>query len=195
MTLTLLLRILFAAAVVPARTDEELFATYRAGKVEAFDELWSRYEGPLRRYARRRVGSTDEVDELVQQTFLHLHRSRRDFREGALLRPWLYTICLNVCRHHIRRRRRRGVSTELHDGVTPTVPAHDIVADEDARRVRAALAALPEHERIVIELHWLQGLGFREVAEVVGAGLSAVKVRAHRGYKRLRVALHDGSSP
>lgn len=192
MTLALLLRILLAASAAPARSDEELFATYRSGGGGAFDELWRRYEGPLRRYARRRVGSTDEVDELVQQTFLHLHRSRRDFREGALLRPWLYTICLNVCRHHLRRKRRRGVSTELHEGITPSVPAHDIVADEDARRVRAALADLPEHERIVIELHWLQGLGFREVAEIVGAGLSAVKVRAHRGYKRLRVALADG---
>ncbi|MCO4769710.1 MAG: RNA polymerase sigma factor [Deltaproteobacteria bacterium] len=189
--MSLLLRILLAATSPPARTDEELFAAYRDGQAAAFDELWRRYEAPLRRYARRRVGSTDEVDELVQQTFLHLHRSRKDFKQGLPLRPWLYTICLNVCRHHLRKRSRRGISTELHDANTPSVAAHDIVADEDARRVRAALAELPEHERIVIELHWLHGLGMKEVAEVVGAGLSAVKVRAHRGYKRLRVALQE----
>ncbi len=192
--MTLLLRILLAAASAPARTDEELFADYRDGNGAAFDELWNRYEGPLRRYARRRVGRTDEVDELVQQTFLHLHRSRKDFKEGLPLRPWLYTICLNVCRHHLRKRPRLAVPTELHDANTPAVDAHDIVRDEDARRVRAALADLPEHERIVIELHWLQGLGMREVSEVVGAGLSAVKVRAHRGYKRLRIALSEGET-
>ena len=195
MTLAVLLRLLLAARTSAARSDEDLFAAYRGGDESAFDDLWRRYEAPLRRYARRRVGSVDELDELVQQTFLHLHRSRRDFRAGALLRPWLYTICLNVCRHHLRKRRRSGARIELHDGVTPTVPAHDIVADEDARRVRAALAELPEHERLVIELHWLQGLGFKEVAVVVGAGLSAVKVRAHRGYKRLRVALSEGGAP
>ncbi len=189
-----LLRLLLSPALGGTRTDEELFAAYRDGQDLAFDELWRRYEAPLRRYAQRRVGSVDEVDELVQQTFLHLHRSRRDFREGALLRPWLYTICLNVCRHHLRRRHRRPIPAQLHEGNEPTVAPHDPIAREDAARVRVALAGLPEHERLVIELHWLDGLGFKEVAEIVGAGLSAVKVRAHRGYGRLRVALEEGPS-
>lgn len=185
------LRALLSAVAAPARTDEELFLAYRDGEAAAFDALFLRYEARLRRFVQRKVGYVNEVDELVQQTFLHLHRSRKDFRAGAPLRPWLYTICLNVCRHHLRRKGRRGWSVELHDGVTPTVPPHDPVADEDAARVRKALAELPEHERLVIELHWLQGLAFREVAEVLGAGLSAVKVRAHRGYKRLRASLGE----
>jgi len=191
--MNLLLRILLAANSPPPRTDEELFLAYRNGEAAAFDELFLRYEGRLRSYVRRRVGSVNEVDELVQQTFLHLHRARKDFKAGLPLRPWLYTICLNVCRHHLRRRGRRPVPAELHDGNVPTVEAHDITRDEDAARVRDALMTLPDHERVVIELHWLHGLAMKEVASVVGVGLSATKVRAHRGYKRLKVALAESA--
>ncbi len=71
----------------------------------------------------------------------------------------------------------------------PRVDPVDVGALETQDQVRQALARLPESQRAVIQLHWFDGLSMSEVADVVGASVSAVKVRAHRGYKVLRAAL------
>ena len=80
---------------------------------------------------------------------------------------------------------------ELHG----SIEAHDPTAKETRLQVQQALADLPEGQRTVIALHWLDGLSFREVAEVIDASLSAVKVRAHRGYKALKSSLEASDAP
>jgi RNA polymerase sigma-70 factor (ECF subfamily) len=180
-----------AGAAGPA-SDEDLFARYVAGDDRAFEELFRRYATALCRVMRRQIRSSEEASELVQQTFLQLHRARHDFRTGAQLRPWLYTIALNLRREAVRRRIRQGSThSEAPERLEQlaTVAAHDPTLSETRRQVQQALADLPEGQRTVISLHWFDGLSFGEVAEVVGANLSAVKVRAHRGYRSLRLSL------
>ncbi len=166
-------------------------AAYVAGDRAAFDALFSRYAPRLRSMLARRVSRTDDVGDLVQQTFLQLHRARRDFRADAKLRPWLYTIALNLSRQYFRRRGRRPEAAlgehEPPERGRQGDPERTAVAGE----LRAALAELPAPQREVIELHWFEGLPFKEVAAVVGASESAVKVRAHRGYEKLRARLAD----
>lgn len=166
-------------------------AAYRAGDRGAFDALFARYAPRLRQMLNRRINRSDDVADLVQQTFLQLHRARADFREDAKLRPWLYTIALNLARQYFRRRGRRPET-----GLGEHEPAErGRVGDPErpavARELRVALEALPAAQREVIELHWFAGLPFKEVAQVVGASESAVKVRAHRGYEKLRTRLAD----
>jgi RNA polymerase sigma-70 factor (ECF subfamily) len=139
------------------------------------------------RLIRRQVWREADVQDLVQQTFLQVHRARRDFRAGMRLRPWLVTIALNLARDHLRRRGRRP-ETALEDAPEPVAPAPP-EDDGTARLVREALAALPQDQRQVIELHWFDGLSFPEIATVVGARAGAVRVRAHRGYVALRRTL------
>lgn len=170
--------------------DEALFARYTAGEGAAFQALFARFAPLFTRIVRRRVFDPVQAQDLVQQTFLQLHRARHDFRVGGKLRPWAVTICMNVVRQHFRRVQR---ATELpleDDGAwMPTVGPHDPVRAEAARQLHAALAQLPEGTRRAIELHWLEGMPFPEVAEALGISTSAVKVRAHRGYQRLRELL------
>lgn len=170
-------------------------AAYVAGEQAAFDELFRRYAPIIEAMARRQLRSKELARDLVQQTFLQVHRARRDFRTDARLKPWLFTIATNLVREHYRRTSRRPETSyeavrEASPSVEPTEAPVDFAGLEsaalDVRRVREALATLPESQRLVIELHWLQGHPFAEVAEMVGASVSAVKVRAHRGYKRLR---------
>src|SRR5450432_4495038 len=87
-------------------TDEELMDRYLAGDREAFRELFRRYAPVVLRLVRRNV-PTDEAHDLVQLTFLHLHRGRKDFRRGARLRPWLCTIAINVRRQYFRSLKNR----------------------------------------------------------------------------------------
>ena len=80
---------------------------YRRGDAAAFRELFERYAPLLRRWLRRWVYSEDLIGDLVQQTFLQLHRARSDYREGAPLRPWIMTISHNLARELGRRKLRR----------------------------------------------------------------------------------------
>ena len=147
-----------------------------------------RWTPTLQRLLRRDWVRGQEADDLLQETFLHLHRSAADFRAGERLRPWLVTIALNLRREHVRRRYPRPESPLVLDTRDePSVQQPPVLEQRDARRhVDEALAALPAAQREVIELHWFAGLSFAEVAERVGASLTAVKVRAHRGYERMR---------
>lgn len=172
-----------------ARTDEALMLAYVGGERTAFDALFTRYSPKLSRMLGRHIHRPADVSDLVQQTFLQLHRARRDFRSDAKLRPWLYTIALNLKRQYFRRKGRRP---ETGLGETEP-PEHGAYADPErsvvGAELRRALMTLPDAQRQVIELHWFEGLPFKEVAVVVGASESAVKVRAHRGYGRLREVL------
>lgn len=169
-------------------------AAYVAGDRAAFDELFRRLAPVLSRVLARQLPSREEAHDLVQQTFLQLHRSRHDFRPGARLRPWLFTIAINLKREHFRRMKRRPEAPLELDGRNDPASARGDHGRADARQTLIwALQRIPTDQAEVITLHWFEGLPFPEVAEVVGASLSAVKVRAHRGYQALR-SLLDGDA-
>lgn len=171
-------------------------ARYVAGDADAFRVLFDRYAPRLTSLMRRQLFRPQDATDLVQQTFLQLHRARRDFRPDSKLRPWLYTIALNLKRKYFRTHSRRPTtSLEIEPEGEDTSPDAPAIQAETIAAVREALQTLPENQRTVIELHWFEGLPFAEVAQVVGAKTSAVKVRAHRGYKRLKEQLGDLSNP
>jgi RNA polymerase sigma-70 factor (ECF subfamily) len=173
-------------------SDEELMERYKAGDRAAITELVRRYAPLLLRVMLHQVRAREDADDLVQQTFLQLHRSKGDFRAGAQLRPWLLTIAVNV-RH--RYFRQMGVREEFPlepDALERSQPGPAVEdAAEAGCDLRTVLAGLPPDQRDVIVLHWIEGFSFPEVALVVGASLSAVKVRAHRGYVAIRKILAE----
>lgn len=169
-------------------SDEDLMASYAAGDEVALDQLFSRYAPVLLRVLQRQVASREEAEDLVQQTFLQLHRARYDFDKKRKFRPWVFTIALNLRRAHSRRVRRRAEWPLEHAPDFAIEPYQRARADA-ARDLERALATLPAEQREIIELHWLEGLSFQEVAEVLGGTRGAAKVRAHRGYALLREVL------
>jgi RNA polymerase sigma factor (sigma-70 family) len=178
------------------RTDEQLMAAYVAGEAGAFDELFRRLAPLLLRVLARQLRSPQAAQDLVQQTFLQLHRARFDFRPDAKLRPWLFTIALNLKREHFRRvQRRPETPLELDGRSDPSVDPPSFEQADTDKTVRLALERLPPDHREVIVLHWFEGLSFAEVSELVGASVSAVKVRAHRGYVALRTLLAESGNP
>lgn len=157
------------------------------GDGAAFRELFTRHAGLLVRVVGRGLPRADDASDLVQQTFLQLHRARLDYRLGTPLRPWLLTIAINVRRMHLRASGRRPEDLHAPETFPDLVaPAADPDAGERAARVRQAVEALPQDQRDVVWLHWFEGLSLVEVATVVGASHGAVKVRAHRAYEKLR---------
>jgi RNA polymerase sigma factor (sigma-70 family) len=175
-----------------SRSDEQLMAAYVAGDAAAFRDIFARYAPLLLRAMLRELYVREEANDLVQQTFLQLHRARTDFDPAQKLKPWVFTIAMNLKREYFRKKKRRPERSLEADSIPEPAVAALGAARVDARRTLArVLDGLPADQREVIELHWFDGLEFPEVATVVGASVSAVKVRAHRGYVRLREALGD----
>ena len=166
-----------------ARSDEALMASYMAGDMSAFSELFRRYTPVLERVLWRSL--RDEVPDFVQQTFLHLHRARMTFQQGNLFRPWLLSIAINLQREHFRRLKRRRA---LHPDVfafgsrAPTLP--DVIYE--ASRAFRALESLPHREREVLELACGGGLSTTDIAREMRTTTAGVKSLAHRARQRLR---------
>ncbi|MCB9596510.1 MAG: RNA polymerase sigma factor [Sandaracinaceae bacterium] len=172
------------------RTDEELMRAYVAGDHAAFRELFTRYAPMLMRLTVRHLRSDELAREVVQQTFFQVHAARNDFHQDRKLRPWVFTIAMNLVREHYRKQKRRS-ETGLDEAREPAVQGErgPIEQRQRVELLRAALERLPDTQREVVELHWLEERPFAEVAEIVGSTEGAVRVRAHRAYKRLKELL------
>ena len=169
-------------------SDETLMESWRgSGDRAAFEQLFRRHAPRLRGWFVRSLGSEEVARDLVQQTFLHLHRARADYRSGLPLRPWLYTIAANAKRQHLRTRRRKPEAPFDPERHEPSSGPE--VSTPRERLVRRALLDLDEGQRDVVVLHYYEGFSFPEVAQVLGISTSAAKVRAHRAYGQLRSAL------
>ena len=174
----------------PMRSDEELMTAYVAGDQAAFDELFRRLAPILLRVMRRQLGRPEDAHDLVQQTFLHLHRARRDFKEGKQLRPWLFTIAVNLKREYFRRWKRRP-EAPLEAAPESWEAPRGQERSEVQQTLGWALQFISDEQRQVIAMHWFAGQTFPEIAATLGTSVSAVKVRAHRGYIALRAVLGD----
>jgi RNA polymerase sigma-70 factor (ECF subfamily) len=116
---------------------------------------------------------------------------RDEFRTGALVRPWVYTIARNLARNRRRRGRIVGwlsLGTVEHE---PRIPGPDGSRDEVERRVATALAALPERQREACSLRLVDELSLEEIARVTGTSVGTVKSRLFYGQRRLRELLED----
>lgn len=169
-------------------------ARYQAGDAEAFEGIYERLAGPLRGYLRRMAPLAPDVEDLVQTTFLQLHRSRRSHLPGQPVRPWAYAIARHVALMHRRGAGRRAKHERLAPEELPEVPVAargDQILDR--LTLERALGTIGEAGREAAWLHHVEGLSFREVAAVQGISETAAKVRAHRALVALRARLAGGT--
>ena len=171
-------------------TLSELMAAYQAGDSMAFESLYTKLSGPLHGYLHSLTRDGARADDLLQETFFHVHRARRTYDPSRSAKAWIYAIA-----HNVFLMWRRGAGRlERHEGPAgdelPDVPIPAEAEGLGTRDfVRRALARLPETQREALLLHHVEGLSFREVGEVQGTTALAAKLRAHRGIVELRTLL------
>lgn len=161
-------------------SDEELMERLIAGQNSALEELLRRYQGPLFSFAQRLVQSRSAAEDVFQETFLRVYRRRKSFHLGSPFRPWLYQICLNLCRDHHRRvtSRREVELCEENLGLDPAPgPQEKAEQAAQAREVQRAIAQLPQKQREVLILTQYEGLSQREVSEILNIPEGTVKSR------------------
>ena len=183
----------------PIESDEALMVRYRNGERAAFERLFAHLAPRVHGFFVRSFGDVQTADDLLQQTFLKLHRAKETYRPGDRVKPWLFAIAANVRMDELRRRMRlaEDAGEEQVDraleaaGRTQVDSAELLEGAELSARVRAALRKLPESQRVVIELNRFEGLSLGEVGEALGISEGAAKLRAFRGYEQLRHELHE----
>jgi RNA polymerase sigma-70 factor (ECF subfamily) len=170
-----------------------LMSRYQRGDLDAFDEIYRRLAPRVRATLARQGLTAAELDDLVQDTFLQLHRARRTYDSAYPVMPWTAAIARHVALMHYRSRSRRPVITgELHEASSAVPPAAERFADREA--VRAALAELPPGRRRPVVWHHVIGLSFREIGRRLGIGEDAAKLRSSRGMATLRTRLAEGEA-
>ena len=182
--------------------DEALAERVRSsGDVAAFSMLVTRYRGRLIALARRMLpgSSSDEAEDMAQETFVAAYAKRTSFRKGEPFRPWLYKIAVNRCLDRLRALSRRPVTIEIDSLSEPKTfgngPEELLLSTENEARLQAAVAALPPKLRAVFVLRHLDDLSYEEIATATGLPLGTVKTHLFRARAELRTALAEYLKP
>lgn len=165
-----------------------LMRQYQDGRFDAFDELYAALAPPLRRYLCSQVRDAARAEDLVQETFVQLHRARHTYDAAYPVMPWAIAIARHVWLMDRRTLSRRPRPTEDVADLPLPVRAE---ADSFAERaeVRRALGQIAASQREAVIQHHVWGLSFKEIAERAGIAESAAKLRSSRGMARLRALL------
>lgn len=173
------------------------------GDERAFESLVRRYQRRLHALCWRLLLDVGDAEEVVQEVFLELYRRASSFRPEGRLYTLLYRIATNRCLNRLRRRRvvrffsLDGAASDqdhpLDPPATASGPEERMQAVERWRRTRQAIVALPPGQRAVLALIKLEGLSYRETAEVLGISLGAVESRLFRAMRRLERQLGNGA--
>jgi RNA polymerase sigma-70 factor, ECF subfamily len=184
----------------PADGDDlEAIRRVLAGDEDAFRRLVDKYGDSIFNLAYRMTGNAMDAEDVAQDAFLQAYARLADFRVGARFHPWLYTIALNLCRNHLRRRgllkwvpllaRRDSGHPDIDVPERRPDPERTLLDREADDRLQAAVDALPLKYREVFLLRQSQELSYEEIAQITGLPLGTVEVRLFRARKKLVQAL------
>jgi RNA polymerase sigma-70 factor (ECF subfamily) len=173
----------------------ELVGRCQSGDRRAFRELFQKHRSDVARLVQRMLGSSADLEDVVQEVFFQVHRSIKDFRGQSRFSTWLYRVTVNVVLMQRRAAKSRPVLVGVPDGLTPT--SRGPLPDEDtARRARIEafgriLDRLSEKKRTVFVLHELEGMAATDIAEIVGAPVLTVRTRLFYARKELAELLRS----
>jgi RNA polymerase sigma-70 factor (ECF subfamily) len=177
--------------------DRDLVNEAREGNQEAFADLVRRYQVRVFNLARVSTGNDADADDVSQEVFVKVFRGLRGFRGDSTFRTWLYRVAINLIRSHAARRPmfgrfRRDEGDEGHgsDRLDTLPDPHDLetsVAERDA--IDRALGRLPAGLRTAVTLRDIEGLEYKEIADVLDVPIGTVMSRIARGREKLRPLL------
>ena len=176
-------------------TDAAIVARIMGGDVDAYGLLVARYRPRLSRYALRMLGNREDAQEALQDAFIRAYRAIGRCDDPERFGSWLFSILVNRCRTTGARSTRRA-RTFVSDEVATRSAAESHPAEQAAWReeIERALAQLDSDQREAFLLKHVEGLSYEEMAEITGAGVSALKMRVKRACDRLRGLLQEAYS-
>ena len=172
--------------------DEELMHLVQQGRVDAFDVVYDRHGPAAFSLAYRIVGNRPTAEDITQDAFLSIWRSRQRFRpDRGSVRSWMLSIvhhrAIDLIRRNMNHERRRASAEGLEEREeAPERTEAEVARREEARAVRTALAGLPNGQTRVLELAYFGGFTQNEIAEMLDMPLGTVKGRMRLGLEKMR---------
>lgn len=186
------------------RDDSEIMLAVAAGDEAGFNHLVQKYHRPIVHFLYRMVHSEAIAEELAQETFLRVYRSRTSYRAEAKFSTWLYRIATNLAANHARdskgERESPRVELDAPDAETGTTPdvadatpsvERQLLRSERMAAIRREVDRLPERQRMAVLMHKYQELDYRQIGEVLQLSESATKSLLFRAYRTLRESLRE----
>ena len=184
--------------------DSDIMLALRAGNMAGFDYLIQKYRKPIINFMYRMVHNQAVAEELAQEVFLRVYRSRETYRAEARFSTWLYRIATNLGVNHARdTRHERAASTVYLDepdsetGTSPdvadTTPGAEaaMLRRERLNAIRQHVMALPERQRMAVLMHKYEGMDYKQIGDVLKLSESATKSLLFRAYQTLREKLKE----
>jgi len=184
--------------------DAAIMLALRSGDMAAFDLLLQKYRKPIIHFMYRMVHNEAVAEELAQEVFLRVYRSRETYRAEARFSTWLYRIATNLGVNHARdTRHERSTPTVYLDepdaetGTTPDVAdltpsvESNLLHRERMNTIREHVMALPERQRLAVLMHKYEGMDYKQIGDVLKLSESATKSLLFRAYQTLREKLKD----
>lgn len=168
-----------------------LMIRYQGGSLEAFQEIYAQLAAAVRRYLSHLAGGSGITDDLLQETFLQMHRSRGAYNPAYAVRPWVFGLARNVFLMNRRAARRWA---EVHESreTLPEFPVLPEAANLGSRdEIRRGIACVSADQAEALLLHHEWGFSFDEIAGMLGISAAAARARASRGMADLRAALNS----
>jgi len=191
-------------AGVESYTDAEVMLRVKAGDQSAFDFLVQKYRRPLVSFMYRMARNTAAAEDLAQEVFLRVYRSRQSYEATAKFTTWIYRIATNLAVNHARdtRKERPEVTLSLDEpdeetGTTMDVADATMTAEEALVRrerlaaIRSKVEALPERQKLAVIMHKYQQMDYKQIADVLKLSESATKSLLFRAYETLREQLKE----
>ena len=176
------------------KSDTELFNRYVAGDKSAFKEIVNRYKDILYVFLRRFLNQHDLVEEVFQETFLQLYKSKDKFDPEKALRPWLFTIAANKAKDALRKQKRSSAIAigtiadsekmsfnDILDTLTSDIEIgyDNLEKEETAVLVRRIIADMPENLREILILAYFNKFSYKQMAQILSIPIGTVKSRLH----------------
>ena len=190
-------------ALDPA-SDAAIMLRVAAGDESGFNYLVGKYHRAMIHFLFRMVRNQAVAEELAQEVFLRVYRSRESYRAEAKFTTWLYRIATNLAVNHARDTRHERAAQTLYldapdeeTGATPDVADDEptveqrLLRNERMAAIRTHVMALPERQRMAVLMHKYQGMDYRQIGEVLKLSESATKSLLFRAYQTLRDKLKD----
>jgi RNA polymerase sigma-70 factor, ECF subfamily len=170
---------------------ELLMVRYQKGDFAAAAALVDRISPQLHRFFAVQFSSRTDADDLLQETWLRIHKVRHTYRPGEPVLPWFYAIARHIRVDHYRKSIRAAARERRLDEISEAPAAADENRLDD---LETLLAPLPEGQREVIEMLKLAGMSLEEVARATSSTVGSVKQKVHRAYKKLRLTMRSMNS-
>jgi RNA polymerase sigma-70 factor (ECF subfamily) len=195
----------FSAGPGPdSQTDADIMLRVKAGDQSAFEYLVQKYRRPMVSFMYRMARNSAAAEDLAQEVFLRVYRSRENYEASAKFTTWLYRIATNLAVNHARdsRHERPEVQVSLDEpdddtGTTLELPDASLNAEQQMVRrermlaIRRKVEALPEQQRLAVIMHKYQQMDYKQIAEVLKKSESATKSLLFRAYETLRDQLKE----